>query len=71
MFGTMNFMEYCGLVARADEKYRDVQQAVCRVHSVAWYISMITDDYIALDEKLKEIASQKEFDGSLYSCGIC
>ena len=71
MFGTMSFMEYCGLVARADEKYRDVQQAVCRVHSVAWYISMITDDYIALDEKLKEIASQKEFDGSLYSFGIC
>lgn len=70
MFGAMNFMDYCELSARLDEKYRDVQEAVCRVHSVAWYISMITDDYIALDEKLKEIATQKEFDSSLYSFGI-
>ena len=42
--------------ARKDEKYREVQDAVSKVHSVAWYISMITDDYISLDEKLKEIA---------------
>ena len=70
MFGEMNFMDYCELAARKDEKYREVQEAVCRIHSVAWYISMITDDYIALDEKLKEIATQKEFNGSLYSFGM-
>ena len=70
MFGEMNFMDYCELAARADEKYREVKEAVCEVHSVAWYISMITDDYIALDEKLKDIAGQEEFNGSLYSFGI-
>ena len=70
MFGSMNFMDYCELAARVDEKYKEVQEAVSEVHSVAWYISMITDDYIALDEKLKEIASQEEFNGSLYSFGI-
>ena len=67
MFGAMNFMDYCELAARMDEKYREVKEAVCEVHSVAWYISMITNDYIALDEKLKELASQKEFDGHLYT----
>ncbi len=70
MFGEMNFMDYCELAARKDEKYREVQDAVSKVHSVAWYISMITDDYISLDEKLKEIATQKEFNGSLYSFEI-
>ena len=70
MFGSMNFMDYCELAARKVEKYREVQEAACRVHSVAWYISMITDDYIALDVKLKEIATQKEFNGSLYSFGM-
>lgn len=70
MFGVMSFMDYCGLAASVDEKYRDVKEAVSRVHPVAWYISMITDDYIALDEKLKEIATQKEFNASLYSFGM-
>lgn len=66
-YSEMNFMDYCEFAARMDEKYREVQEAVSEVHSVAWYISMITDDYIALDEKLKELASQKEFDGHLYT----
>ena len=40
-----------------------------RIHSVAWYISMITDDYISLDEELQELEKQREFDASLYSFG--
>ena len=37
------------------------------IHSVAWYISMITDDYISLDEELQELERQKEFEADLYS----
>jgi len=70
MFGVMSFMDYCELAARMDEKYREVQETVCKVHSVAWYISMITDDYITIDEKLKELATENEFNGSLYSFGM-
>jgi hypothetical protein len=39
------------------------------IHSVAWYISMITDDYISLDEELQELERQKEFEADLYSFG--
>ena len=35
--------------------------------SVAWYISMITDEYISLDEELQELEKQREFDGNLYT----
>ena len=42
---------------------------VARIHSVAWYISMITDEYISLDEELQELEKQREFDASLYSFG--
>ena len=38
-----------------------------RIHSVAWYISMITDDYISLDEELQELEKQREFEADLYS----
>jgi hypothetical protein len=34
---------------------------------VAWYISMITDDYISLDEELQELEKQREFEADLYS----
>ena len=40
-----------------------------RIHSVAWYISMITDDYISLDEELQELEKQREFEADLYSFG--
>ena len=39
----------------------------CLFHSVAWYISMITDDYISLDEELQELEKQREFEADLYS----
>ena len=31
------------------------------------YISMITDDYISLDEELQELEKQREFEADLYS----
>ncbi len=67
MFGTLNFTEYCEFSVRADEKYHAVLEEAQRIHSVAWYISMITDDYISLDEELQELEKQKEFEANLYS----
>ena len=58
MFGTLNFTEYCEFSVRADEKYHAVLEEAQRIHSVAWYISMITDDYISLDEELQELEKQ-------------
>ena len=69
MFGTLNFTEYCEFSVRSDEKYHSVHEETQRIHSVAWYISMITDDYISLDEELQELEKQREFDASLYSFG--
>jgi hypothetical protein len=69
MFGTLNFTEYCEFSVRADEKYHAVLEEVQRIHSVAWYISMITDDYISLDEELQELEKQREFEADLYSFG--
>ena len=69
MFGTLNFTEYCEFSVRSDEKYHSVLEEAQRIHSVAWYISMITDDYISLDEELQELEKQREFDASLYSFG--
>ena len=51
------------------KKYRAAVEEAQRIHSVAWYISMITDDYISLDEELQELEKQREFDASLYSFG--
>jgi hypothetical protein len=34
------------------DKYLVALEEVQRIHSVVWYISMMTDDYIGLDEKL-------------------
>lgn len=70
LFGLMNFTEYCEMAAMSDEKYRAVVEETKKIHSVAWYISMITDDYISLDEKLQELEKQKEFNASLYSFGL-
>jgi len=70
LFGLMNFTEYCEMAAMSDEKYRAVVEEAKKIHSVAWYISMITDDYISLDEKLQELEKQKEFNASLYSFGL-
>ena len=67
MFGTLNFTEYCEYSVRSDEKYHAVLEEAQRIHSVAWYISMITDDYISLDEELQELEKQREFDGNLYT----
>ena len=67
MFGTLNFTEYCEFSVRADEKYHSVLEEAQRIHSVAWYISMITDDYNSLDEELQELEKQREFDGNLYT----
>ena len=69
MFGTLNFTEYCEFSVRSDEKYHAVLEEAQRIHSVAWYISMIADDYISLDEELQELEKQREFDASLYSFG--
>ena len=49
---------------RADEKYHAVLEEAQRIHSVAWYISMITDDYISLDEELQELEKQREFEAA-------
>ena len=67
MFGTLNFTEYCEFSVRADEKYHAVLEEAQRIHSVAWYISMITDDYISLDEELQELEKQGEFEAALYT----
>ena len=67
MFGTLNFTEYCEFSVRSDEKYHAVLEEAQRIHSVAWYISMITDEYISLDEELQELEKQREFDGNLYT----
>ena len=67
MFGTLNFTEYCEFSVRSDEKYHAVLEEAQRIHSVAWYISMITDDYISLDEELQELEKQRGFDGNLYT----
>ena len=48
-------------------QYHSVLEEAQRIHSVAWYISMITDDYISLDEELQELEKQREFDGNLYT----
>ena len=57
MFGTLNFTEYCEFSVRSDEKYHAVLEETQRIHSVAWYISMITDeDYMA---KSCKFASEK------------
>ena len=69
MFGTLNFTEYCEFSVRSDEKYHSVLEEAQRIHSVAWYISMITDDYISLDEELQELEKQREFEADLYSFG--
>ena len=70
LFRVMNFIEYCKFAAKANDKYLVALEEVQRVHSVVWYISMITDDYISLDEELQELEKQKEFDTSLYSFGF-
>jgi hypothetical protein len=57
------------LSVRSDEKYHAVLEETKRIHSVAWYISMITDDYINLDEELQELEKQREFEAFLYSFG--
>ena len=49
------------------KKYRAAVEEAQRIHSVAWYISMITDDYISLDEELQELEKQREFEADLYS----
>lgn len=67
MFGTLNFTEYCEFSVRSDEKYHAVLEEAQRIYSVAWYISMITDEYISLDEELQELEKQREFDGNLYT----
>jgi hypothetical protein len=69
LFGTLNFTEYCELSVGSDEKYYAVLEEAQRIHSVAWYISMITDDYISLDEELQELEKQREFEADLYSFG--
>ena len=45
------------------KKYRAAVEEAQRIHSVAWYISMITDEYISLDEELQELEKQREFFG--------
>jgi hypothetical protein len=70
LFRVMNFIEYCKFAAKANDKYLVALEEVQRIHSVVWYISMMTDDYIGLDEKLQELEKQKEFDTSLYSFGF-
>jgi hypothetical protein len=51
-------------------KYRAVVEEAKKIHSVAWYVSMMTDDYIVLDEELRKLESEKEFEASLYSFGL-
>ena len=70
LFRVMNFIEYCKFAAKANDKYLVALEEVQRIHSVVWYISMMTDDYIGLDEKLQELEKQKEFDTFLYSFGF-
>ena len=70
LFRVMNFIEYCKFAAKANDKYLVALEEVQRIHSVVWYISMITDDYISLDEELQVLEKQKEFDTSLYSFGF-
>ena len=55
----MNFTEYCEMAAMSDEKYHAAVEEAKKIHSVAWYISMITDDYISLDEELQELEKQR------------
>lgn len=59
LFRVMNFIEYCKFAAKANDKYLVALEEVQRIHSVVWYISMMTDDYIGLDEKLQELEKQR------------
>lgn len=54
---------------RVNALVRDNYQQIKWIFERA-YISMMTDDYIGLDEKLQELEKQKEFDTSLYSFGF-
>ena len=65
MFGTLNFTEYCEFSVRADEKYHSVLEEAQRIHSVAWYISMINDDYYSLAEELQGLEMKWNFYGNL------
>jgi hypothetical protein len=70
LFRVVSYMAYCRFAAKANDKYLVALEEVQPIHSVVWYISMMTDDYIGLDEKLQELEKQKEFDTSLYSFGF-
>jgi hypothetical protein len=65
--GTMNLADYCDIAVRHDEKYNPVQKEMMRVHSKVWYVSMLTDDYVRLNNKYQKLRKQKDFDGSLYT----
>lgn len=64
---TMNFAGYCEIASNLDEKYLPVLKEVRRVHSKAWFVSMMTDDYVCLCKKLQNLNKQKEFDGNQYT----
>ena len=64
---TMNFADYCEFTSNSDEKYLPVLKEVRMIHSKAWFISMMTDDYVCLCKKLQNLNKQKEFDGSQYT----
>ena len=59
--------EYLRRSQRYNKKMNYCTKEAQRIHSVAWYISMITDDYISLDEELQELEKQREFEADLYS----
>lgn len=64
---TMNFAEYCEFTSNSDKKYLPVLKEVRMIHSKAWFISMMTDDYVCLCKKFQNLNKQKEFDGSQYT----
>ena len=63
----MNFAEYCEFTSNSDKKYLPVLKEVRMIHSKAWFISMMTDDYVCLCKKFQNLNKQKEFDGSQYT----
>ena len=64
---TMNFADYCEFTSNSDEKYLPVLKEVRMIHSKAWFVSMMTDDYVCLCKKLQNLNKQKEFDGNQYT----
>lgn len=66
-FGSMNFCEYCEFASKRDVQNSEVLEATRKIHSVAWYISVITEEYVRLDDRLMELGKRKEFEASRFT----